>query len=51
MLKKEKTLKKPGKAGLVIVSFLLLIVLSINAVLIAVLPGYYNLANHFVGNN
>lgn len=50
-MKKEKTLKRPGRVGFILVSVLLAVVLAINIVVVAVLPGYYNLANHFLGNN
>lgn len=48
-MKKEKVIKRPGKPGVVVVSILLAVVLAVNAVVIAVLPGYYDLANHFIG--
>lgn len=50
-MRKEKTLKRPGKVGMVLVSILLLVVMLINGVVITVLPGYYDLANHFIGKN
>lgn len=50
-MRKEKTLKRPGKIGVVLVSMLLLVVMLMNVVVVAVLPGYYDLANHFMGKN
>lgn len=49
-MKKEKPLKKPSRIGFINVSFWLVIVLILNITVASVLPGYYDIANHFMGN-